>query len=119
MPRGDVAEGQRRAQIDAAGGVVPAHDAGHVAARRIQTCDGLTCVVEDLSVCVDLEPGEGAEATGLDLHCVERALFDRRDAGVGLLPRIALLAVIGGRTATELRVFTVARMAVVVFHGAA
>ena len=70
--------------------------------------------VEDLGVLVDLESGEGAEAAGLDFHGIERALFDRRDARVGLLQRITLLAVVGRRTATELRVFAVARVAVVV-----
>jgi hypothetical protein len=33
MARGDVAEAHRRAQIDAAAGILPAHDAGH---RRTQ-----------------------------------------------------------------------------------
>src|SRR5689334_9849664 len=85
MARGDVAEGQRRAKIDAASGVMTAHDARHVAARRIQPGDGLRRVVQDLGMWVDLEPGEGAEAARLDLDGIERALFDWRDTWVGLL----------------------------------
>ena len=60
---------------------------------------------------VDLEPGEGAEAARLHLHRVERALFDRRHARIGLLRRIALFAVVRRRAATEQRVFAVPGMA--------
>ena len=94
MARGDVAEGQRRAEIDAASGVVTAHDAGHVAARRVQAGDGLRRAVQDLGMMVDLEPGEGTEAARLDFHGIEGALFDRRDAWVGLLQCVTLLAVV-------------------------
>ena len=95
MARGDVAERQRRPQVDAASGVVAAHDAGHVASRRIQAGDGLARVVEDLCVLIDFEPGKGTETTRFDFHGIERPLFDRRDAGVGLLQRITLFAVVG------------------------
>jgi len=85
MPRGDVAEGEGRAKIDAAGGVVAAHDAGHVATRCIQPGDGLARLAKDLGVFVDLEPGESAKAAWLDFHGIKGTLFDRRDARVGLL----------------------------------
>ncbi|MNL04217.1 hypothetical protein D3C87_1247820 [compost metagenome] len=116
---GDVAEGQRRADVDAAGGIVAAHDAGHVAARRIQPGNGLTRVIQHLGVRVDLEPGERAEAARLDFHGVKRTLFDRRDTRVGLLQGVTLFAVVGRRAATELRIFAMACMTVVVRHGRA
>ncbi|MOA45692.1 hypothetical protein D3C78_1681160 [compost metagenome] len=96
-----------------------AHDAGHVAARRVQAGDRLRRIIQDLGMLVDLEPGEGAEAARLDFHGIERALFDRRDAWVGMLQCVTLLAVVGRGTTTELRVFAVACVAVVVRHGAA
>lgn len=119
MARGDVAESQRRPQVDTASGVVAAHDAGHVTSRRIQAGDGPARVVEDLGVLIDLEPGESAETTRFDFHGIERPLFNRRDAGVGLLQRIALFAVVGRRASAELRVLAIARVAVVVRHGGA
>ncbi|MNT65205.1 hypothetical protein D3C72_2031700 [compost metagenome] len=72
-----------------------AHDAGHVGSRRIQAADGLPRVVEDLGVLIDLESGKGAETARFDFHGIERTLFDGCDAGVGLLARIALFAVVG------------------------
>ena len=89
VPAGDVAEGHRRAEIDAAGGVVAAHDARHVGPGRIQPRDRRAVCVQHAGAGIGLQSGEGAEAAGDHLDGVERPAFDRRDAGVGLVVGVA------------------------------
>lgn len=119
MPGGDVAERQRRAEVDPACRIMPAHDAGHVATCRVEPGDGLAMGVEHLCLRVDPEPGKGAEAARLHFHGIKRAGLYWGNAGVGKVRRIALFAVVGRCAATEQRVFAKARMRVVVINSAA
>ena len=43
---------------------------------------------------IGLEAREGAEAARFDLHRIERALLDRRDARVGLVPETAVTGIV-------------------------
>ena len=113
MTTGDIAEGHRRSEIDAACGIVPAHDAGRVRADRIQARDRLARAGQNARLGVGVQPGEGAEAAGNDLDRVERPCLDGRHTGVGLLRRIATSPFVGGRAAAEFRILTVACMAIV------
>ncbi len=111
----DPAEGHRRAEGDAAAGVVAAHHAGHVVAGSVQTGDRRAVGAQHLGVGIDRQPGEGAQTAGHDLHRVERPLLDRRDAGVGAgVLRVALHAVVGDAAAVEGGVAALAGVQVVV-----
>ncbi|MNP13471.1 hypothetical protein D3C76_1057530 [compost metagenome] len=94
-----------------------AHDAGHVGADGIEPGDGVAVPIEYLRVFVGLEAGKGAEATRLDLDGIEWPLLDGRHAWVWPMHSVALLAVVGGGAATELRVLAQSGMAVVLGNG--
>src|SRR5207249_2241963 len=65
---------------------------------------------------VGVEAREGTEAAGDELHRIERAGLDRRDARVGLMRGLALHAVVGRVAAAEGRIFAARGRAVVVFY---
>src|SRR3954454_13662193 len=65
---GEVAEGQGRAEGDAAGRIVPAHHRGLVVAGRVQARNRLAGVVEHPGAAVGGQAGEGAEAARDDPH---------------------------------------------------
>src|SRR5207302_9598426 len=93
----DIAERQRRAERDAGAGIVAAHDARHIVADRIEARDRLSGRVQCAGAGVGPDAGVSAEITDHHLDRTERAVRDRRDAGVGAVQRIALVAVIGAR----------------------
>ena len=60
--------------------------------------------VERAGVLVGLDAGIGAEVADHHLDGVERAVPDRRDAGVGAVQRVTLIAVVGARALAEIRI---------------
>ena len=61
--------------------------------------------IEDPGLGIGFEAGEGTEAAGQDLDCVEGALLDGGQRGVGRVVGVARAAVEGGGAAAEFRVF--------------
>jgi hypothetical protein len=105
----DVAEGDGRPQRDAGAGVVAAHDAGGVVAHRVQAGDGPVVGAQHARVLVGGQAGEGADVAHHQADGVERAVLQRRQAGVGAVVGVALVAVVGLAALAEVGVLAAAR----------
>ena len=91
---GDEAEGHGGTERDTAGGIVPAHHAGHVIAAGIETGNRLLCGIEHLRAVIDLQARKGAQTAHHDLDGIKRACLHRTHAGIGQA------APLGGRAVT-------------------
>ncbi|KAG1257674.1 hypothetical protein G6F65_015823 [Rhizopus arrhizus] len=87
------AEGQGRAQRNAGRRVGAAHHRLHVVAGHVQAGDGRARGVHGLGVGVRRDAAGGADVAGVDLDRVAGAVGKRSQAGVGLVLRIAQIAV--------------------------
>ena len=112
--RRDVAERHRRPQRDAAARIVPAHHAVHVGAARMETGDRQVVAVEHARRRVGAQSRERAEAARHDAHRIERTAFDRRDAGVRRLLRIAAGPLVPRVAAPESAIASFMRVVVVI-----
>lgn len=101
MWRRDVAEGDGRAQGDAATWIIAAHNTRHVVANSVEAPDRLALSVEDLGVAVGAQPIESAEVAHHHLDGVERPTLDWGEARVGFEGGVAIEAVVGGRAFAE------------------
>ena len=101
MASGDEPEGYSRTKIDAAGGIVIAHDARHIGPDGIEARDRRAVCAQHTGVRVRPQTGEGPEAARQYLYRVEGAVLKRRDARVGLDRSIPLQIIREGRAAPE------------------
>src|ERR1700730_13244283 len=101
---GDVAEGHRGADGRARAGVAVAHHGYARVAGRVEAGDRGTVLAQHAGSLVGAQPALGAEVAGNDLDRVERRLRQRGQVRVGPAPRVAVVAVVGGVTAAEVRV---------------
>ena len=102
MPAGDIAEGQRGPERDAGARIVPAHDARHVVAGGVKPVNGAAVGIERAGMLVGPDAGIGAEIADHELDRIEGRAFERRDAGIGAVQRVALVAVVGARSLAEI-----------------
>src|SRR5260370_40970826 len=108
MLRREIAEGERRTELEARTRIGAVHDRVHIVAAGVKLADRGSATVQPSAVLVGEQARRGSEVARIDRDGIERRLFDRRNARVWLVVRIAEIALIGIAAAAELGIDSMA-----------
>src|SRR5260370_27756723 len=108
MLRREIAEGERRTELEARTRIGAVHDRVHIVAAGVKLADRGPATVRTSPVRVGEKARRGSEVARIDRDGIERRLFDRRNARVWLVVRIAEIALIGIAAAADLGIDSMA-----------
>src|SRR5260370_35053540 len=97
-----MAEGEGRPERVARSWIAAVHDRVHIVAAGVRLADRGSATVQHSAVLVGEQARRGSEVARIDRDGIERRLFDRRNARVWLVGRIAGIALIGFSAPAEL-----------------